>query len=280
MNVRSDLTFLRFLSLEVVFNALAMGLFACAWLDLRMPLPWWWLLGSTVWVVYTLDHLSDAFLKTTMPLIPRHRFHRKHWLVLLLAICFISVTNLLVLWYFPNRKVFVGGLALSIFVGLYLLAMRYHHWLRKHLPKELMVALIFVIGVWFGPLLYLAQVPQGKDILVMGLFVLLAFVETALMSYFETDLDQKDGHSSFSLAWGKEKARITLISLVLACMLLLGLLLLLSSVQACDAGMVILWLMALLLLVILLLPDFFERKKLYRPAGDLVFMLPALLWFF
>ncbi|MFZ4463482.1 MAG: hypothetical protein ACOYN5_06520 [Bacteroidales bacterium] len=273
------LHFLRYLSLEVVLNALAVGVFALVWLDVSMPLSWWILLALSVWTVYTTDHLVDAFRKPLIPVIARHRFHREHSKgigTMLVAVCLV---NIFLLLRFPDLRLIVGGAVLLAFAGLYFYILRFSPRLGNQLPKELIVAGIFLCGIWFAPLMELADYLKHSDIIMLFIFFLLAFAETAIVSWFEQEQDLADGHPSFALKMGKRKSRKILLIVLYISVLLSIILLFLSENQIHKFGAIILMIMGILLIQILLFPTFFAQKSRYHIAGDAVFMLPAVLVF-
>ena len=53
--------FMNILSLDVVAGALLSSAFAAALLEVRPAVPYWMVLGMSVWIIYTADHLVDAY---------------------------------------------------------------------------------------------------------------------------------------------------------------------------------------------------------------------------
>jgi 4-hydroxybenzoate polyprenyltransferase len=274
------LLFLRYLSLEVVFNALSVGVFVLVWLDVVMPFSWWVLLALSVWAVYTTDHLIDAFKGPDIPVIARHRFHREHYGIISSTLILICLVNIFLLWRFPDFRLIAGGTLLLFLTGLYFAALRFSPRLRNLLPKEMIIAGIFLAGISFAPLLESFDSLKYTDIVMLFIFFLLAFAETALVSWFEQDQDRADGHPSFALKLGKQKSRKTLLIVLFISVLISIILIFLSENHIQKYGAIILMIMGTLLIQILLFPEFFVRKNYYRLAGDSVFMLPAILALF
>lgn len=273
------LRFLRYLSLEVVLNALSVGVFAIGWLDVTMSFSWWILLALSVWAIYTSDHLLDAQNSIGVPVIERHRFHRDHFRIILAALLVVCMLIVFLLWTFPDFHLIAGGTVMLLIVGLYFAALRFSPRFRNQLPKEVIVAGIFLGGIWFGPLLKSTDYLKHTEIIMLFIFFLLAFAETSIVSWFEQDQDRADGHSSFALQSGKQKSYKILLIVLLISILLSLMLLFISEKHSHTFGAFILLIMGILLTQILLFPRFFEQKSRYRIAGDMVFMLPALQFF-
>ena len=214
------LLFLRYLSLEVVFNALSVGVFVLVWLDVVMPFSWWVLLVLSVWAVYTTDHLLDACSGSGIPVIARHRFHQEHKVIIGIALVAVCLVNIFLLWRFPDLHLIAGGALLLLLAVLYFAALRFSPRLRNLLPKEMIIAGIFLAGISFAPLLKSSDSLKYTDIIMLFIIFLLAFAETAMVSWFEQDQDRADGHPSFALKLGKQKSRkIMLIVLYISVLL-------------------------------------------------------------
>ena len=59
--VNKAITWINLLSLDVVLGALCSGFFASRIVGAEMEGPYWIVLALTVWIVYMLDHLVDAY---------------------------------------------------------------------------------------------------------------------------------------------------------------------------------------------------------------------------
>lgn len=64
---------------------------AC-YLDFAMPWSWYVVLPLAVWVIYTGDHLLDAYRLQDQASTPRHRFHHRHFKLLLALAVIAAVT--------------------------------------------------------------------------------------------------------------------------------------------------------------------------------------------
>ncbi|MEM6805500.1 MAG: prenyltransferase, partial [Bacteroidota bacterium] len=69
----------RILSLDVVGGALASTYMAVIYLGVKMPHIFWFALALSVWVIYTADHLLDAYRLKEKAHTERHLFHHYHF---------------------------------------------------------------------------------------------------------------------------------------------------------------------------------------------------------
>ena len=77
-------------------------------------------LGLIVWVIYTVDHLVDAYHSQALPATERHRFHKRHAKQLLMA---AIVAGILIAGevFLVRKPVLFAGMGLGILVIAYLL---------------------------------------------------------------------------------------------------------------------------------------------------------------
>ena len=270
--------FLRFLSIEVVSDAMAVGIFAMKWLRINPPLVWWPVLAISVWIIYTTDHLIDAWQLRGKSAIARHRFHHTHFRSFIVSIVFLSFGNLFLISSFSDIRIVVFVIGLACIVFAYFTALFLKNIIRITLPKELIVAFIFVAGIWFAPLLLTNRNMDLLTVIILFIFLGLAFCEGAMVSFFEYQQDSIDLHTSFAVQYGKENSR-SMIQILLFILLIINIFLFLFTHNDVEvAGLFILLFMHLLLLLTVRYPAFFNKNGLYRIVGDSVFLLPGLLY--
>lgn len=243
------------------------------------PMPWvWWLaLPLSVWVIYTTDHLLDAYRLQARASTPRHRFHHRHFrpIALLWGLGLLSCLSWIP-WLAPPRLLWfglgMGGLVL-LHLGLVFLVKDRTSLL---LIKELGVGGIYAAGVWGGPLvLHPEHWPPGVGAW-FGQFFLLAMINLLAFSMYEHDIDERDGHTSFVRAIGLGRTRRLILGLGLGVLALGawrgGVGAQAAGVQGVYALMLgVLWLVSFQ-------PHWFAPGERYRIWGDAVFFLPGLLW--
>jgi hypothetical protein len=154
-----------------------------------------WVLGLSVWLVYTADRWLDTRkLPAQRLLTNRHRIshHWQHiliplWIVVLLADVLIAIAGLSTI-QLQNGLVLLG-ICLSYTLAVY-----------RHLriPKELLVALIFTAGT---VLFQIGQIPQSTLwISAFGLF-LLVYANCTMIAARERTIDLNMGRSSMMLQY-------------------------------------------------------------------------------
>jgi len=269
---------LRFLSIEVVLNALAVGLFAVKWLQTNPPMAWWPILASSVWIIYTTDHLIDANQLKEKATIKRHLFHHNHFKWILWVLFLLSSINLTLIVIFFDKQIIVGGLLLASFAVVYLVTLFLKKNLNRSIPKEGIVAFIFVAGIWFVPLLLTEHPVDLPTVGVIVVFLGLAFTEGAMVSWFEYAQDTIDLHTSFAIRFGKVRSQRMLIAFLVIGLIIVAILFHFCCRRIEVVGVLLQFLMALNLLLVMLKPRLFESYNLYRIIGDGVFMLPAILY--
>ncbi len=265
-------------SIDVVLGALAMGMFAVKWCNASLPGVWWVVLALAVWIIYTADHLVDGMKRKEEATIFRHRLHYRFRLPIAVLIVFLAAVTLVLSIYFLPRDVLEGGFLLSAFVLLYLLFIALFHFREKYFLKEFFIALIYVLGIWLGPLTEGGGFPAAGTVMLTLGFVLLVFSEGVLVSLYELTFDRHDRQPSFTTFFGEQRAETTVKILLIVVFSNAVLWAFISGKRLYAKGFVIEALMALLLFFMLRVKVPFRKKRRFRLAGELVFWLPALLW--
>lgn len=273
------LAYARILSLDVVVGAWASAYMVSSWLEVEMPIFFWFALPVSVWVIYTADHLLDAFRLKEKAHTPRHLFHFTYFkpiavLLLILGIVCVGIVP------FLSLPVFYFGLGMGAFTLFHFLLVKWvgdrNSWF---LWKELGVGLIYTGGVWGVPILLKSEPLSEIDIHFAAQFFLLAMINLLTFSMYEMKTDEIDGHTSFVLAIGKKNTRSLLIFLALLVLasatrtLVYGLPILGIAVQ------VILLLMLGILMWVAKDEARFRKDEAYRAWADAVFLFPGLIIF-
>jgi hypothetical protein len=257
------------LSIDVALGSAFSALFFGDILNVNI-LPYGLLaLALTVWIIYTADHLRDARNIGKKASSDRHYFHQRNFKTLS-ACLLIAIVADIVLLFFIRKPVFVGGLFLAVLVAFYLVLQG-----RMYYLKELVVALLYTLGVLLPSL---AVTENHISVMHVGLFVqffLIAFLNLLIFSFFDADNDRQDNLSSFVTRFGKSAAKNLISGLFM-------ILILINLIQLFTGGydripFLILLVMALVLLGIFSFSRFFRQSEFYRMLGDAVFFLPILI---
>lgn len=270
---------MRMLSLDVVLGALASGSMVVYLLEVRMPVLWWWVLPISVWVIYTADHLMDAYRLKAGAHTDRHLYHNHHfraigivWGLLLLS-CLTWIP-----WQLPASITrlgwAMGGIVLIHLALVSLIGNRVSWFFHK----ELGVAGVYAAGVWGGPVSVWGQVPGMPERLLFVQFLLLALFNLLLFSLYEIQTDELDGHTSFVRAIGQRSTRVLLAGIGFMILMAGGIS---TSLSGGDFRIVtVQGLYALMLLVLLAsayFPAYFGQHERYRAWGDVVFIFPGMV---
>ena len=275
-NQLSPISLAQILSLDVVLGGCASTMFIAKFLVVPISFSSLVALGSCVWLIYTADHLLDAYhLKKKVAHTARHRYHQTRFKSIAMAWIVVALLGGGVLFFLSPRLIYYGALLLGGVITYFVLT-KYTP-LAQWLPKEFMTALFYTTGV-FLPALAAYQAPLHWNVGTLFFqYFFLALGNLLLFSWFEVDIDRKDGYRSFALDAGRSFTR-NIVFLCLAAVIISSVFMLLaitSSLASSVAQLTIL-VMALVLLVITLRAAYFQKNERYRLLGDGVFLLPAI----
>lgn len=270
----------RILSLDVVLGALASTYMAVVYLEVKMPIVFWFALALSVWVIYTADHLLDAYRLKDEAHTERHLFHHYHFKLISTIFLLGLLICLFVLPFFVPAYMLYFAIGMGLFTGIHFLLVK---WIGDKTSlfflKELGVGLIYSLGVWGPPLL--AKYPEltEVDMLVYVQFFLLAMINLFTFSMYEIDTDEIDGHTSFIRAIGVKGARALLLCLSLL-VLSMGIFLLPQNRGYLNEMEAIYFLMLGVLIWVFLDEKRFRPNHRYRAWADAVFLFPVFMVFF
>ncbi len=269
----------RILSLDVVLGAIISAAMVVKLLEVQMPWIFWVALPLSVWILYTADHLMDAYRLQDQAHTERHYFHFLHFRSIAIVWCVGILLGIILVPIYAPWPMILFGLGLGLFSLLHLLLVSLignrTSWLYH---KELGVGLVYTLGVWGGPVVLF---PKELDIGILGVYVqffLLAMINLWLFSMYEIDTDEKDGHTSFIRQIGQHAAQWG-IGVMGGVILILGTYL--WGFRLSDPA--IQWIFIAMLLILWLLaflPHLFRQHKLYRIWGDGVFCFPVIYLLF
>ncbi len=267
---------IQILSLDVVLGAGVSTVFVAKFLVAPIPYSSLLALCVCVWLIYTADHLFDAYnLGLNVAHTARHRYHQTRFKTIALAWGLVALLGIGILFYLPSR-LFLYGSLLAVLVLLYALLLKYTS-LRTWLPKEFATAMFYTTGVFLPALAtYGAPLPWSASVLFFQYFFL-ALANLLLFSWFEVDTDQQDGYPSFALSVGRPLVCL----FIYGCLAVVGIsslaflgLVAASGVTVAAQGTMLV--MTLILLVLTLWPAYFQKHERYRLLGDGIFALPII----
>jgi hypothetical protein len=259
--------FFNILSIDVVAGAVISALFFAKIFQVQIRAYGLIALGLTVWGIYTLDHLRDAKKIKHAASTSRHRFHQRHFRSLTILLCAIGVMDLGSI-IFIKKQVFEWGLLLGLFVGLYLLIQHYLRFL-----KEFFIALLYTGGVLLLALSTKSVELTSIQYLIIVQFILIAWINLIMFSWFDQAYDQQDKQNSFVTILGGGPTKIVLYVLMF---LNFGLSLLGLLLWGINFPMIILIAMNATLFLVFQFRKSLSKNDRYRLIGDAVFLFPAL----
>ena len=264
---------LQHLSLDVVAGAIISSLFIAKVTGVSLTFPMLAGLGIAVWLIYTADHLWDAYKVTGKARNPRHAFHQRHFKLLgasAILMLLLGLYNILYLpWPTVRLGLVLGGLT-GVYFGIFHLFRQNTRW-----HKEFLAAMVYTVGIFTAPI-SLVERPDVKWLFLFLAFLLLATINLLLFPIFELHTDQKDTMKSIATELGVKKVRGILSALFLALFFILCLGLILSNDPIWITAQFILWIMTFVLLALFLKPSVFHPNSAYRILGDGIFFLPII----
>ena len=249
------------LSLDIVAGAVILLRFFSSQLSIEIPLVVYVLLGCSVWLIYTIDHVKDS-KRAQVGDRARYKFHLHHAkalyivAILLFLICFSSA-------FLLTRELLFAGSLLFLLSGLYL---GIHRFLAKWGLKEGYIALIYTCGILVSPFTIAERIEWD----LFWLLFLLTLSNLMLFSMFEKEEDKADGFDSIATVVHPQKVDRIIFSCISVGIttILLGELSLLKGY----------FLLAFALYVGLFSNQRWAKSRSrYRILGDGVFLLPILM---
>lgn len=260
---------LNILSLDVVAGAVISALFFCAVFDVRPLLQGPLVLGLTVWIIYTADHLLDAYRLQSQAVTQRHAFHQQYFRSLLFTVLLLVVVTIAGVFYI-REQVFRMGILLAGMVVFYLVASRYLKFL-----KEFAGAWLYTSGVLILSLPVTTRSLLLADYLLIIQFFLTAFINLVLFSWFDYASDLQNKHRSIATFFGQRTTAMLL-------WMLFGLQGLLCIFQFSLGGpglaVTIIASMNFVLMLLLLFNRWSAQGDRFRLMGDAIFFLPLIYW--
>ena len=263
------------LSIDIVIGTFAMGSMAIYMLDVTMPIFWWIVLPTTVWLIYTVDHLLDAHKAGSTIVSQRHLFHLHHFKKLVPFCMAVAVSICLItMLYFPIQLLITGILIGSICVA-YLLYSRFAQ--IYTFPKEFIIAIVYTIGIWFAPLML------SKFTFVQLLPIMLTFLTAlnniVLFSVVGKLEDLKSGFSSVAITMSEVWViKLLKISIVFTIIISVAMVFVFQSQIKLYHVSIIFGAMNLTLWWILQYRKSLVQYDRYRIIGDAIFILPLILY--
>ncbi|MBN2176016.1 MAG: hypothetical protein JW731_17935 [Bacteroidales bacterium] len=273
--------FLHTLSIDVVLGSIFCALMVVHILSSNPGPAFWFVLPTTVWILYTLDHLVDGLKLKYHAHTYRHWFHYHNRRILFFIIAILVLANLAITLQWMDLKVLIFGIILGSVAILYLFFV-FVIGGRKTvlLQKEFMVASIYTCGIWGAPLVLLDFTVSGEVLFLIVSFFLLALADIMLFSIYEMTSDKNDQHVTLAVRFGSLNTTGVVYSLLIIIVAVNIYLVFTGGVTRIRILSIIYILMAVILFFVINFQSVFRKNFIYRYLGEMVFWLPGLVVIF
>lgn len=258
--------YINLLSIDVALGAVISAAFFERILHVDILPQGFLLLGIVVWLIYTADHLLDAWSMSEAAMSERHRFHQKHFLPLFIIFLVVGA-GAVGLIFLIRIQLITAGIVFGSFVVIYLLVSR---WLKYF--KELAGSLLYTGGVLLPAWSLHSQPFTSSQITIIIIFGLVAFTNMLIFARFSIEEDILNRQKSLATIMGIHSMN-KLISIISA--LCFATMIFEASHQV-SMELLILFVMESILVVIFVV-KYFRYHDRYRVYGDAIFLLPAIL---
>lgn len=267
------------LSLDVVIGAV-IGAKLSSQLLCVHPGAWFFLiLALSVWIMYTADHLVDAWRLKDHAHTERHLFHNRNFKLLVIIVLGLSVFDFILVLLKLNQLLIYTGLIIFILTASYFGILTLIKSKRNLiLQKELIIAFVYTSGIWAGPISMRNFILHNSEIILLSIFFLLAWADVLLFSVMEEPEDRMDQHHTFATNFGLAKSRNFIHFILFVVFGLSVFLIIVSDIEIERQASKLLMLMGFAIVLMNNFPDFFKYNYRYRYIGELIFWFPLLFF--
>jgi len=266
--------YLHFLSIDIVLGALASSCFAAKLFGSNPGTIWWITLALTVWLLYTGDHMLDAWKHRKKIERDLHYFMMKNRKTLVWSMGVVTVVNMLLIFNLLDQELMKYALFLA---GLVLLFYAMRHVFRKNrilnVPGEFFVMILYMAGTWLGPAVALEGDFEAGHGMIALIFVGVLLMNLGVISLYDIKLDSRMGIASLANLLGIKRTRNLLLGTGIAIYLVSLLQFLVFEMDRNSQYALILTGMCTILLLVLYYPSRFRKNDYFRLAADAVLFM-------
>ena len=259
--------YLNLLSIDVALGAVVSAAFFGRILHVRILPQGFVLLGIVVWLIYTADHLLDAWSMKEAAISERHRFHQKHFLALILVFL-VAGGIALVLLFMIRVQLITAGIVFGSFVVIYLLVNR---WLKYF--KELAGSLLYTGGVLLPAWSVHVQPFSETQMLFIGIFTLIVLTNMLIFARFSMEEDRLNKQKSLATILGETTMNFLIRAVIAFCVALM----IYAATEEIKPELPVLFLMEAVLILVFE-HKYFRGHDRYRTYGDAIFLIPVVLF--
>ncbi len=266
--------YFHYLSLDIVLGALASSCFAARLFGTNPGLIWWITLALTVWLLYTGDHMLDAWRHRKKVEREMHYFLLRHRRLVIYSLGVVAVADAMLIINLLDKGIFKYALILA---GLVLLFYAMRHVFRKNrflfIPGEFFVLLLYLAGTWLGPVSSMEGGFSTSHGLIASVFGGVLLMNLGVISLYDLKLDSRMGISSLANIFGLSRTKNLLVGTGVGIYLVSVLQFLVFEADRYSQFALILCGMATILLLVVYLPSRFRKNDLYRWTADAVLFM-------
>jgi hypothetical protein len=262
---------LHFLSLDIVLGALASSLFASRLFESDPGGIWYLTLVLTVWLLYTGDHMLDAWRNRKKIQRELHYFMIKNRKTLVWSMGLVATANMLLIFNLLNQELLKFALFLA---GLVLLFYAMRHVFRKNrflsVPGEFFVMLLYLAGTWLGPVVAREGGFEAGQGMIALIFMGVLLMNLGVISLYDMKLDTRMGITSLANLLGMQRTRNLLLGTAISIYLISLLQFLVFDMDRYSQYALILAGMCTILLLVIYYPSRFRKNDYFRLTADAV----------
>jgi len=260
--------FVQNLSLDITAGAVIMTLFIGRLLQVEVTGSMIAGLAIAIWLIYTTDHLLDAYRLKSKAFNPRHAFHQKYFKLMLSLAMVVFALGLWNLKFLPERTLIYG----FVLTGLSILYLLYSYFSKYPFRKEVFAAFVYTAGIATAPFSLLDSIQWFEGLMMIQVFIL-AYANLLVIPLYEHDIDLEDHHDSLATLRG---AAMVKQRVLLMCSLSFMLCIIQVIIGTPVALMAIFFIMTFVLFTLINRLDLFRSYQLFRILADGIFFLPGL----
>jgi len=266
--------YLHFLSLDIVIGALATSCLAARLFASDPGWVWYIILALTVWLLYTGDHMLDAWKHRKKIERELHYFMMKNRKTLVWSMGLVATVNILLIFNLLDHGLMKYALVLA---GLVLLFYAMRHVFKKNrflsIPGEVFVLLIYMAGTWLGPAVALEGSFEAGHGMIALIFVGVLLMNLGVISLYDMKLDSRMGITSLANLLGIKRTKNLLLGTALSIYLISLLQFLVSEMDRFSQYALILSGMTTIMLLVVYYPSRFRKNDYFRLAADAVLFM-------
>lgn len=265
------------IKIDVVIGVIFSTILASELMNINLSWAYWITLPLSVWIVYTLDHMIDAFRLKEKASTFRHKFHYRYFKTFLFFISILSLANLTIILFWIEKEIISFGMILLVACFIYFLLLHLLGRKKSILFKEIFVSAIYMLGVWGGVIVLNNFELTFSLIILIIIFLLLVFVDVLLLSFYDLKSDTYDGHQTITVRYGRKATTRLIITILMIIFILCIYIIVTNDLFLYRVVAKLFLIMGLIEAILIGFPEYFKKNNLYQYIIELVFWIPGLI---